>query len=53
MEVTSRMRGGGKHKDKKGKEEKKKQVAQLDDGIVCDGVRANEAGNGDLENTSG
>ena len=30
---------------------KKKQVAQLDDEDVCDGVRANEAGNGDLENT--
>ena len=42
MEVTSRMRGGGKHKDKKGKEEKKKQVAQLDDGLcamACEQMR--------------
>ena len=31
VEVTSRMRGGGKHKDKNGKKEKK-QVVQLDDG---------------------
>ena len=41
VEVTSRMRGGGKHKDKKGKEEKK-QVVQLDDGmcaIACDQLR--------------
>ena len=37
------MRGGGKHKDKKGKEEKKKkQVAQLDDGMcamACEQMR--------------
>ena len=42
VEVTSRMRGGGKHKDKKGKEEKKKQVAQLDDGMcamACEQMR--------------
>ena len=45
VQVVSRMRGGGK-------EEKKKQVAQLDDGCVCDGVRANEAGNGNIENLS-
>ena len=35
------MRGGGKHKDKKGKEEKK-QVAQLDDGMcamACEQMR--------------
>ena len=35
------MRGGGKHKDKKGKEEKK-QVVQLDDGmcaIACEQLR--------------
>ena len=41
VEVTSRMRGGGKHKDKKGKEEKK-QVVQLDDGmcaIACEQLR--------------
>ena len=41
VEVTSRMRGGGKHKDKKGKEEKK-QVVQLDDGmcaIACEHLR--------------
>ena len=35
VEVKSRIRGGGKHKDKKGKEEKKKQVAQLDDGMCA------------------
>ena len=34
IQVTSRMRGGGKHKDKKSKGEKK-QVAQLDDGICA------------------
>ena len=34
VQVMSRMRGGGKHKDKKGKEEKK-QVAQLDDGMCA------------------
>ena len=42
VEVTSRMRGGGKHKDKKGKEEKKKQVVQLDDGMcamACEQMR--------------
>ena len=42
VEVTSRMRGGGKHKDKKGKEEKKKHVAQLDDGMcamACEQMR--------------
>ena len=42
VEVTSRMRGGGKHKDKKGKEKKKKQVAQLDDGMcamACEQMR--------------
>ena len=42
VQVISRMRGGGKHKDKKGKEEKKKQVAQLDDGmcaIACEQMR--------------
>ena len=42
VEVTSRMRGGGKHKDKKGKEDKKKQVAQLDDGMcamACEQMR--------------
>ena len=42
IQVTSRMRGGGKHKDKKGKEEKKKQVAQLDDGMcamACEQMR--------------
>ena len=41
VEVTSRMRGGGKHKDKKDKEEKK-QVVQLDDGmcaIACEQLR--------------
>ena len=41
VEVTSRTRGGGKHKDKKGKEEKKKQ-AQLDDGMcamACEQMR--------------
>ena len=35
------MRGGGKHKDKKGKDEKK-QVVQLDDGmcaIACEQLR--------------
>ena len=30
VQVVSKMRGGGRHKDKKSKEEKK-QVAQLDD----------------------
>ena len=35
VQVMSRMRGGGKYKDKKGKEEKKKQVAQLDDGMCA------------------
>ena len=42
IQVTSRMRGGGNHKDKKGKEEKKKQVAQLDDGMcamACEQMR--------------
>ena len=42
VQVMSRMRGGGKHKDKKGKEEKKKQVAQLDDGMcamACEQMR--------------
>ena len=42
MQVISRMRGGGKHKDKKGKEEKKKQVAQIDDGMcamACEQMR--------------
>ena len=42
VEVKSRTRGGGKHKDKKGKEEKKKQVAQLDDGMcamACEQMR--------------
>ena len=34
IQVTSRMRGGGKHKDKKSKGEKK-QVAQLDDGMCA------------------
>ena len=34
IQVTSRMRGGGKHKDKKNKMEKK-QVAQLDDGMCA------------------
>ena len=41
VQVMSRMRGGGKHKDKKGKEEKK-QVAQLDDGMcamACEQMR--------------
>ena len=41
VQVMRRMRGGGKHKDKKGKEEKK-QVAQLDDGmcaIACEQIR--------------
>ena len=41
VEVTRRMRGGGKHKDKKGKG-KKKQVAQLDDGMcamACEQMR--------------
>ena len=41
MQVTSRMRGGGKHKDKKSKGEKK-QVAQLDDGMcamACEQMR--------------
>ena len=41
VEVTSRMRDEGKHKDKKGKEEKK-QVVQLDDGmcaIACEQLR--------------
>ena len=41
MEVTSRIRGGGKHKDKKSKGEKK-QVAQLDDGMcamACEQMR--------------
>ena len=41
VQVVSRMRGGGKHKDKKGKEEKK-QVAQLDDGMcamACEQMR--------------
>ena len=46
VQVMSKMRGEGKHKDKKGKEEKKKQVAQLDDGIcamACEQMRhANE-----------
>ena len=40
VQVTSRMRGGGKHKVKKGKEEK--QVAQLDDGMcamACEQMR--------------
>ena len=42
VQVMSKMRGGGKHKDKKGKEEKKKQVAQLDDGMcamACEQMR--------------
>ena len=42
VQVMSRMRGGGKHQDKKGKEEKKKQVAQLDDGMcamACEQMR--------------
>ena len=34
IQVTSRMRGGGKHKDKMSKGEKK-QVAQLDDGMCA------------------
>ena len=41
IQVTSRMRGGGKHKDKKSKGEKK-QVAQLDDGMcamACEQMR--------------
>ena len=41
IQVTSRMRGGGKHKDKKSKREKQ-QVAQLDDGMcamVCEEMR--------------
>ena len=41
IQVTSRMRGGGKHKDKKSKGEKK-QVAQLNDGmcaIACEQMR--------------
>ena len=41
VEVTSRMRGGGKHKDKKGKEEKK-HVVQRDDGMcamACEQMR--------------
>ena len=41
IQVTSRMRGGGKHKDKKSKSEKK-QVAQLDDGMcamACEQMR--------------
>ena len=41
VQVMSRMRGGGKHKDKKGKEEKKR-VAQLDDGMcamACEQMR--------------
>ena len=41
VQVISRMRGGGKHKDKKGKEEKK-HVAQLDDGMcamACEQMR--------------
>ena len=41
VQVTSRMRGGGKHKDKKCKGEKK-QVAQLDDGMcamACEQIR--------------
>ena len=41
IQVTSRMRGGGKHNNKKSKEEKK-QVAQLDDGMcamACEQMR--------------
>ena len=41
VEVTSRMRGGGQRKDKKGKVEKK-HVAQLDDGMcamACEQMR--------------
>ena len=41
VQVMSRMRGGGKHKEKNGKEEKK-QVAQLDDGMcamACEQMR--------------
>ena len=41
VQVMSRMQGGGKHKDNKGKEEKK-QVVRLDDGmcaIACDQMR--------------
>ena len=41
IQVTSRMRGGGKHKDKKSKGEKKL-VAQLDDGMcsmACEQIR--------------
>ena len=41
VQVMSRMRGGGKHKDKKSKDEKK-QVAQLDDGMcamACEQMR--------------
>ena len=41
VEVTGRMRGGGKHKDRKGKGENK-QVAQLDDGMcamACEQMR--------------
>ena len=41
VQVMRRMRGGGKHTDKKGKEEKK-QVAQLDDGMcamACEQMR--------------
>ena len=52
VQVTSRMRGGGKHKDKKGKEEKKRsasselneesQEVRLDDGMyasMCEQMR--------------
>ena len=41
VQVMNRLRGGGKHKDKKSKEEKK-QVAQLDDGMcsmACEQMR--------------
>ena len=45
IQVTSRMRGGGQHKDKKSKEgeEAGRATARRD---VCDGVRANEVDNG-------
>ena len=48
VQVMSRMRGGEKHKDKKGKEEKK-QVAQLDDGMCAMACEQMRLGNGDLE----
>ena len=51
IQVTSRTRGGGKHKDKKSKGEKKqgRATGRRD---VCDGVRANEVDDGKSEHVT-